>query len=452
VIGLIFGAVYVGVPAVSGAFLAKPIQLIPIPWVDLTKQVSSIFPATPFNLMFDLGSFLLGTVMPFWAVVGGVAGVVLKVGGNPVLHDAGILSSWTPEMGFIDATYRNSVDFYLSFGMGLTASVALYSLWQSVWPLVKAGLTSGRSSSKDGSRGKSSADKPSAWKRLVTNNVKRGDFSIFISLGIYVVTTATWITATKMLLPTFPVWFFVGYAVLYMPFIAYATAKLEGLIGQALVIPMAREATFILSGYKGVGIWFAPIPEPNYGIQVVEFRVLELTGTKIMGHIKTQLVTLPIVLVSTLIFSQLLWRLAPVPSESYPFAFKMWDLQAKRICLMMSATMEGGSQFMEAWNWKYVGAGGAIGFGSLVLLSALGLPTLLVFGLVRGMGLALPGALVFQFLGAIFGRFYLKKRFGSMWMKYAPVILAGYSCGMGLMAMLAIAFSILQKMMAPLIF
>jgi hypothetical protein len=39
-----------------------------------------------------------------------------------------------------------------------------------------------------------------------------------------------------------------------------------------------------------------------------------------------------------------------------------------------------------------------------------------------------------------------------MWLKYAPVLLAGYSCGMGLMGMLAIAFSILQKMMAPLVY
>ena len=54
--------------------------------------------------------------------------------------------------------------------------------------------------------------------------------------------------------------------------------------------------------------------------------------------------------------------------------------------------------------------------------------------------------------GALIGRFYLRKRFGDMWLKYAPVLLAGFSCGMGLMAMISIAFTILHRMMAPLVY
>ena len=449
-LGLAFGTLYIGVPAVSGAFLAKPIQIIPIPWVDLTPSLSHVLPATPLNLTFDLGSFLVGTVIPFWAVMGGLFGVVFTMIVNPALYHRGLLPSWSPEMGFIDTAYTNNVDFYLSFGVGLTASVALYSLVQSLAPIVRAALSRGRSTAND--RLSTVEAKPSVWQRLVTNNIKRGDFSIFISLAIYCTTTAIWITASTFLIPGFPWPFFIGYAVLYVPLLSYATAKLEGLCGQALTIPMAREATFILSGYKGVGIWFAPIPEPNYGQHVVEFRILELTGTKVIGQIKTQLVTLPIILVSTFIFSQLLWRLAPVPSESYPYAFKMWDLQAKNQCLIMSSTMESGSIFMEAWNWMYVWIGLGAGTLSLLVFSSIGLPTLLVFGMVRGMGLSFPGAIIFQTIGAFVGRYYFRKRFGKMWMKYAPVLLAGYSCGMGLMGMLAIGFSILQKMMSPLIF
>jgi len=48
--GLAFGVVYIGVPAVTGAILAKPIRLIPIPWVDFTEQFSRFLPATPLNL------------------------------------------------------------------------------------------------------------------------------------------------------------------------------------------------------------------------------------------------------------------------------------------------------------------------------------------------------------------------------------------------------------------
>jgi hypothetical protein len=47
---------------------------------------------------------------------------------------------------------------------------------------------------------------------------------------------------------------------------------------------------------------------------------------------------------------------------------------------------------------------------------------------------------------------YLRRRFGEMWLRYAPVLLAGFSCGTGLVAMVSIAFSMLTKMMAPLMF
>ena len=50
------------------------------------------------------------------------------------------------------------------------------------------------------------------------------------------------------------------------------------------------------------------------------------------------------------------------------------------------------------------------------------------------------------------GRFYFRRRFGDMWLKYIPVVMAGFACGMGLLAMVALSFTILSKMMSPLLF
>jgi hypothetical protein len=129
----------------------------------------------------------------------------------------------------------------------------------------------------------------------------------------------------------------------------------------------------------------------------------------------------------------------------------MWELNAKNACLIYSSTMGGGSLFMKAWNWGYFGLGTGVGTALFALLSLFGLPTLLFFGLVRGLGAA-PGALVLQFAGALFARFHLRRRYGDKWLQYAPVILAGYACGVGLVAMVSVAFTILTKMMQPLIF
>jgi len=450
-LGLMFGIIYIGVPAATGAILAKPVQLIPIPWVDFTPTLGKYVPAAPLNITLDLGSFILGMVIPFWAVVGGFLGSLLTIIANPILYHRGILTNWQPQMGVVDTLFSNEVDFYLPFGVGLTVAIALVSTGKIFDPLVRYVILRRRpkpaNSGELGFKEKIRA----SWQKLVTNNVKRGDFSIFIALAIYAASSTLWIGLSTWLIPGFPWWFFVGYAVLYIPLISYATAKLEGLCGQALSMPMIKEVTYILSGYRGVKIWFAPAPIPNYGIATVEFRILELTGTKIISQIKTQIITIPIIIIASLIFSQLLWHMADVPSDAYPFAQKMWDLQAKKLCLTYSSTMEGGSLFMEAWKWKYFGSGVAVGTISFAVLSLLGLPTLLVFGLVRGLGMV-PGMIYFQMLGALVGKFYFRRRIGDIWMKYTPVLLAGFSCGMGLVAMVAVAFTVLTKMMAPLLY
>jgi len=458
VMGLTFGAVYIAVPAVTGAILAKPIQLIPIPWVDLTPALTKFIKAAPLNISFNLSLIFVGMVLPFWAVIGGVIGVLITMLANPILYHYGILSSWQPQMGVIDTIFSNKVDFYLSFEVGLTVAIALVSLGRIFTAFMDAVRERRTGETAPGSRGVRSlggamADRVrEGWRKLVTNNVERGDFSIFVALGIYVCTSALWIGLATYLIEGFPWPFFVFYAAIYTPVLSYATAKLEGLCGQALTIPMVREATYILSGYRGVRIWFAPAPLHNYGIATVEFRIMELTGTKIRSQILAQIVALPIIVISMVVFSQLMWHMADVPSDAYPFAQKMWELRAKNLCLTYSATMEGGSMFMEAWKWRYFGWGLGLGTAAYVCLSSFGLPTLLVFGIVRGLGQGTPAHVTFELVGALVGRFYFRKRFGSMWMKYTPVLLAGFSCGMGLIGMVAVAFTILTKMMAPLVY
>ena len=66
-IGLVFGALYVGIPALSSIFLKKPIELIPLIFSDLTPSTAHILPATPVTFSFDLGNVLVGMVLRFFA-------------------------------------------------------------------------------------------------------------------------------------------------------------------------------------------------------------------------------------------------------------------------------------------------------------------------------------------------------------------------------------------------
>jgi len=91
VIGLAFGGVYVLLPALSGLFLMEPIRMIPIPWVELTLQTEDWLPAVATGIQLDLGLVFIGMVLPFWAVMGGLAGLIITVVANPILYHHGTL-------------------------------------------------------------------------------------------------------------------------------------------------------------------------------------------------------------------------------------------------------------------------------------------------------------------------------------------------------------------------
>ena len=451
VIGLVWGALYVAVPIITQAILPKRLELIPLVYVDFTPYLSTFLPAVPLNLVFNLGTFLAGMMAPFWSVMGGFVGLVVTMIANPFLYKAGILSNWKPEMGFVDTMFINNIDFYMSFGIGLTLAVTVSSFGILFRYLFKS-----RAEKKEATPLARSKDWlgrfTSGWKTLVTNNRARGDFSIFVAIGIYLASTFSWIVLGCFLIQGYPVWIFVFYALVYTPLISYATAKLEGLCGRAIDIPYLKQLTVIMSGHKGVDIWFAPMPIQNLGKETVGFRVLDLTGTKIKSQIKALLLTTPIVVIASLITSQILWQMAPVPSDAYPFTQKMWELNVKNWCIRLTATQEGGSLFMEALNGSYILWGLGLGTAVFAGLSAFGLPVMLIYGAVWGLGQSSPGALIWMMCGAFVGKFYFKRKFKDMWLKYMAVILAGFGCGMGLISMVAMAFTIMTKILRPMMF
>jgi hypothetical protein len=98
--GLIFGAIQIGIPLVTGALMTKPLQVIPIPWYDSTTLTEKILPATATGLVIDLGLLITGMVAPFWAVMGSAAAMVLTMVLNPILFNWGVLTRWKPRSTF----------------------------------------------------------------------------------------------------------------------------------------------------------------------------------------------------------------------------------------------------------------------------------------------------------------------------------------------------------------
>jgi len=435
--GLVFGFLYAAIPVLTSTFLNTPFQLLPIPWLDTCDKTQDWLPAVPTGISFNMTHFFLGMALPFFGVLGAFIGLVLMMIANPLLYHAGMLPSWKKGMTTVQVMFANNIDFYLSFGMGLGAAVAVIGIWQCVQTLRQ--------------RKPPAIDAPAAAARPVAVKT-RGDIRTWIVIVTYILSSVFYIVLCGWLLDwnfrgSALLWVLIFFAFVYTPLVSYVTARLEGLAGQVLEIPYIKEVALIFSGFKGVEVWLLPIPIHNYGAgDVVQYRTAELIGCSFRSIWKLALFTTPLVFLLSVLYGQFIWSLGPVPSPAYPYAQQMWDLWARNECLKYSSTVSGFSPFMSALNPWVIAAGGGVGLATYGLLSALSMPILLVYGVVKGLGQSMPQALILEFIGALFGRYILAKRFGEdRWRQYAPIVLAGYLCGAGLIMMFAVGIKFLSS-------
>ena len=185
------------------------------------------------------------------------------------------------------------------------------------------------------------------------------------------------------------------------------------------------------------------------------FREVELTGTKMISVVKAEAFLLVLMLFCSFVYWSFFWKSSQIPSSQYPYAQMYWPLNAFMSCLWYTSTMPhkvGETTFLlKAIKFPIIGYAGAGTLGLFGLLSLLRVPSLWFYGAVGGFGAttwAVP-----SMIGAVLGRYYFAKRFGpARWRQYAPVLAAGYSCGVGLIGMVSIGLTIIFKAVRSLPF
>ncbi|MGC8861916.1 MAG: hypothetical protein ACP5R5_03970 [Armatimonadota bacterium] len=430
VVGLLFGFIYVFIPIVTGVIFGKPVQLIPIPFIDFTPNTENILPAAWSALSGDIGHVLWGFVVPFPIVLGGfISSTICGLGLNPILYKMGMFPHWTYGTPYLQTQMSTTIDFWLSVGIGTALGIAVIGLVTVTYGAIKAMRES---------------ERPTLRR---TAPPGRGDWNIWLSIGVFFFAVCCQIGITHWLVPGFPLWILLFYGLIYTPLISYTSARLVGLTGRGIGFPYLREATIIKSGYRGSDIWFAGIPMIDVGAQAQHFREIELTGTKFTSIIKAELLKLAVILPASFAFWSFFWKTSPIPSAQFPFVQKIWPVNATMASIWWTANRKS-----IAENWLLsalrppviVGAG----IGTLVLYaisSMVKLPVMFFYGFMSGIG-GEPMIYIPQFTGAMLGRYYFRKRFGAVkWAQYAPVLIAGFGCGTGLTAMTGIAIALVTK-------
>ena len=441
VIGLLFGFFYVAIPVFTSVVFNKALTLIPIPFFDLTSSTESILPGALTGISGNVGQILVGFVLPFPIVAGSfVSSLFCKVFPMPnILYSLGAFGSgstngWTRGMDAINSRLITDIKFWMSIGIGLQLAVAAIGIVQ-----VARAFGSLRQQAKG--RG-----------LMLKVPEGRGDVKIWIPLLVWFTITCFYIVLTQVLLAVdghggqFPWWILIFFGLVWTPINSFISARMMGLTGQGVSFPFLREASIMKSGYPHVDIWYVPIPLADYGPLAQRFREVELTGTKFTSVVKVEFLVLPIFLVSSFVFWAFFWHTSAIPSAQHPYAQRFWPLVATFQAMFQTINKPDGPKWvLEGINATRIGAGFLVGLGVYGIVSMAKLPLLFFYGLVGGVG-AWPADVIPLFFGAWLGRRYFARRFGfEQWRMYTPVLLAGFSCGTGLVAMAAIALSLIAK-------
>ncbi len=434
--GLIFGALYVVLPVVTGLVMTQPLMLLPIPFVDFTHNTENLLPAGLFSISFDLLLVLTGMILPFPMVVGiFTAAMLTSFVFNPVLYHLGMFPHWTPGTRLIPTQMTLSLDFYMSLTIGVGLSVAFLGLGRML-------LTFRRAAARRRQAMPDPTDQLSNERRA---SRERGDIPVWVAVMLFLLGTGGYIALCHHLVPDFRLWIIIVFGLVWTPINSYVSARMIGMTGAPLTVPFIREGSFLLSGYEGVDIWFAPIPLTDYGIIAQRFREFELTRTRFTSIIKAELFVAPLSLVTSLLFWAFFWHLGQIPSADYPYTARIWPVHARAQFLFYTATVEKNPLLLQALKPWLIGCGfvgGLVFYGGCTLLA---LPITFFYGFIGGTGAFLYGGLS-MFIGAMLGRYYFARRFGpERWRRYVPVVVAGFSCGMGLAGMVSVALALVAR-------
>ncbi|MBI5707330.1 MAG: peptide transporter [Armatimonadetes bacterium] len=432
VVGLLFGAVYVALPVISDVLIGHSVVVLPIPFADYTIPIENLLPAAIVGLSFSLGNVLMGFVLPFQIVLGAtVASVLAMVVMNPILYHAGMLPSYRLGSNAFVTKVATDMDFWLSVGIGVNIAVAILGI-----ALVAKAIAQARRFREE-------------RRYSLTPPDGRGDLPIWIAMLVWFGSTMGLVVLCRWLIPTFPSWILIVFGLLWSPLNSYVSARMHGLTGRGVGFPYLKEASIVASGYPKADVWYAPVPLYDHGWAAQRFREVELTGTRFTSIWKAEALMFPLILVASFGFWAFFWKANPVPSASFPYAQAFWPLEAKMQAVIQQINLPKApgehNWFLAAIKPGLIAGGAAGGLALYGVLSLFKVPMLFFYGFAGGLGL-FPANTLPQLAGAWFGRKYMARKFGEeAWMRYAPVLLAGFSCGTGLSAMAGISVALVAK-------
>jgi len=415
-ISMIYTLFLYAVPLISG-FNVMP---IPIPWFDFNLELEKYLPGASLGIATDLTLYAIGLMLPLSLTIFMFAGSFsLYFVGNHLLTSWGIFEEWRPGMSVALAFQRSTLHVWAGVIVGLAIAAGLMPLIKNP-RYVTGAIRSATKLSKNGRAGI-----PPLWLVLI----------------VYLTSATAIIIMTYFLVPSFPIWWSILLTA-WTFLLALVSARGIGVAGQPITIPYVRESILIGSGYPNVDVWYSPIGSVNNAEWFVAFyKMAELTKTKPTSYVKANIIGTFIGLVMSLIYLNMFWSIAPVPSSAYPFTIIQWPVNAilQNLWITRSFSIFKLEYILGAF---IVGSGLYFGF-ELLGVVGLRMPFSLL-GIAAGASSALPVNMAIL-TSAIAGKAIERKLGREKWGQTRPTVVAGLLLGEGAMITVSAGIAMLLR-------
>jgi len=420
-IGAIYGVLLYTLPTIAKA-AGYPIALIPIPWADFTRYIEIFMPGASFGVATDIMLLALGLMLPFRLVISMLLGSIARfMIGNWLTVRLGI-TPWAKHyvsgMSLTVIYQESTLYLWANIIIGMSFAVGLAPL--IIRPRVIAG-------SFKALTGKIGREKERISERIL---------SVRTFIILWIVVGITLAAIYSILDPQFPIWAGLIWEFPFMFILMLITVRVLGETGIVWQFPNARQAFLLSIGYPGITGWFLPLSMHPGVWWTSNFKVCQLTKTSYSSLIKAYFIAMPISLLLGLLYVNVFWAIAPMPSAIYPATYIQWPVQA----MYQSIWITRPEEFFKSDVIVY-SLISTLGLG--ILLYKLGLGMVLT-GLFTGM--ATPIASIFTiFLGSLIGKI-IATRFNIEWFnRYKQTLAAGLMLGEGIAIMIGAAGAILIR-------
>jgi len=426
-IGLIYGVIAYLIPILSRYRLI----IIPTPFYDFTEYIENIMPGSSIGISTDLVSYTVAFYMPHnFILVLFLTSLGIYLFGNSLLIKNGEFTLYMHGMKLGEIFTWSYISYWISPTIGFGIAIAIFQIIYNAKYIVNA-LKKFRY--MGGSR---------------TLRTKLAAYLFFIST----ISASLMAWALSGFNPYY-ILIIISVSVIWSFLFSHLQGRAVAEYGFGFDIPYFVPAIIYISGARDPKLWFAQtagftVYSGGVGL-LQQLKIATLCETKPTSYIKAWFFTWFIGAIASIIFLQIFWSIAPIPSSMYPASLINFPVQAAEQYLILSAVTRVGGSKTISLNANNILYGFILGLFLSFILSMLKIsPSLIGLGILAGIRTWISTSIAFAF-SIIIARIIRRKMGKKWWEDNRFVITAGIYAGLGLAIGLSVIILFLQKAIFP---